>query len=161
MALFAARFCCWLRCAHMQLKIQHNNQQELVNAIKAGIDWCVTKISTINMNNTERTQRNNNQPDGHERYVSSKMLRSHTPHKSSLEHPSQIIYSFVCLSQRRKKTTWVPPRKSARRAEIREKRWQNWKHLRHHLACPMLSVLESNRMEMFGSCWMLVSQSLL
>ena len=103
MALFAAWFCCWLRCAHMQLKIQHNNQQELVNAIKAGIDWCVTKISTINMNNTERTQRNNNQPDGHERYVSSKMLRSHTPHKSSLEHPSQIIYSFVCLSQRRKK----------------------------------------------------------
>ena len=103
MALFAAWFCCWLRCAHMQLKIQHNNQQELVNAIKAGIDWCVTKISTINMNNTERTQRNNNQPDGHERYVSSKMLRSHTPHKSSLEHPSQIIYSFVCLSQHRKK----------------------------------------------------------
>ena len=103
MALFAAWFCCWLRCAHMQLKIQHNNQQELVNAIKAGINWCVTKISTINMNNTERTQRNNNQPDGHERYVSSKMLRSHTPHKSSLEHPSQIIYSFVCLSQRRKK----------------------------------------------------------
>ena len=68
-----------------------------VNAIKAGIDWRVTKISTTNMNNTQLTQRTNNQPDGHKRYVSSKMLRSRTPHKSSLAHPSRIIYSFVCL----------------------------------------------------------------